>query len=72
MKQTDHREDQKTQLGSWRIVARYRQWIGKPDPSNLGEFFVYSNDPSWLHEHANKLTLGGHKVYRIEKVMGIA
>ena len=55
-------------IGSWRIVARYQQWIGKPDPSNMGEFFVYSNDPSWLHEHSNKLTSQGHKVYRIEKV----
>jgi hypothetical protein len=55
----------------WRIVARYKQWIGKSDPSNFGQFFVYSNDPSWLHEHANKLKSRGHKVYRIEKVLYI-
>ena len=56
----------KTKQDRWRIVARYRQWIGKPDPTDMGTFYVYSNDPSWLHEQANKLQLQGHKVYRIE------
>jgi hypothetical protein len=51
----------------WRLVARYRQWIGKPDPTNAGTFRVLSNDVVWLREHAGKLERQGHKVYRIEE-----
>lgn len=51
----------------YRIVARYRQWVGKPDPSNFGEFFVSSDDPSWIQEKAVELTRRGHKVYKIQK-----
>jgi len=53
-------------LANWRIVARYRQWIGKPDPSGFGEFFVYSNDQSWIRKKVKKLISEGHKILRIE------
>lgn len=51
----------------YRIVARYRQWIGKPDPSNAGEFTVASDDPTWIHDKAAELSRRGHKVYKIQR-----
>lgn len=55
---------------SYRIRCRYRQWIGKPDPSGHGVFYVYSNDPSWLHEEALHRQRAGHKVLAFEKNEG--
>lgn len=52
---------------AWRIVAVYRQWIGKPEQATDGTFYVSADDTSWLHEHVNRLKSQGHKVLRIEK-----
>lgn len=52
---------------TYRIHAQYRQWIGKPDPSGFGKFYVYSDDPSWTQEKAIDLTRKGHKVLSIQK-----
>ena len=52
----------------YRLSCRYRQWIGKPDPSGFGTFTVESEDPSWLQQHGQELTLKGHKVLRTEKL----
>ena len=54
-------------MPTYRLVCRYRTWIGKPDPSGFGRFTVASSDPSWLHEEAVRLKRKGHAVYATER-----
>jgi len=54
---------------TFRLEYRYRQWIGEPDPPGFGTQFIYTADPSWLHEECLRLTRHGHKVLRVEKLV---
>lgn len=51
----------------YRLVAQYRNWIGRPDPSGFGKFLYASNDPSWLHEQSVKLQSKGHRVIHTQR-----
>ena len=44
----------------YRIRYHFKNWREKPDPSGFGVQYIYSDDPSWLHEEANKLKRKGH------------
>ncbi len=46
----------------YKVTYRYRQWIGKSDPSGFGTATVESNDPSWIYKKVLRLTAQGHKV----------
>lgn len=54
----------------YRLHAKYKNWIGKPDPSGFGDYYVYSDDPSWLHEEALRRTRKGDKVLATQKRVG--
>jgi len=51
----------------YRLRIRYKNWIGKPDPSGFGTQHIMSNDPSWLHEEALRRRRWGDKVLATEK-----
>jgi hypothetical protein len=51
----------------YRVHYRYRQWIGKSDPTDMGTSYIYSNDPSWIHERALRLKREGHKVLATQR-----
>ena len=51
---------------AYRVRYRHAQWVGKADPSGFGLSFIYSNDPSWLHEQALKLKAKGCSPVAIE------
>ena len=51
----------------YRIQCRYKNWIGKPDPSGFGTFSINSNDSDYLNQKAHELTRKGHKVYKFQK-----
>lgn len=51
----------------YRVYYRYRQWKGKPDPSNMGTAYVYSDDPSYITETCSKLKAHGHQVLKVQK-----
>lgn len=53
----------------YRIHCLYKNWIGKPDPSGFGKFYVYSDDPSWLHGESMRRERWGDKVLATEKNM---
>jgi hypothetical protein len=55
---------------NYQLCCRYRQWIGKPDPSGFGTFNVASKDLAWLQSYGQELTLKGHTILRIQKQVG--
>ena len=55
---------------SYRIRVKYKNWIGKPDPSGFSEYYVYSDDPAWLHEEALRRKRLGDKILATEKREG--
>lgn len=40
------------QQAKYRLRVVAPAWTGKPDPSGFGVSYTYSDDVSWLHEHA--------------------
>ena len=54
----------------YRIFYRYRQWKGKPDPSNMGTAYIYSDDPGWITQQCSKLKANGHQVLKVQKRHG--
>jgi len=55
---------------NFRLYVQYKNWIGKPDPSDFGKYYIYSDDPSWLHEEALRRKRQGDKVLATEKRVG--
>lgn len=51
----------------YRLHVQYKNWVGKPDPSGFGDYYVYSDDPSWLHEEAQRLSRKGNRILSTEK-----
>ena len=51
----------------FRVHYRYREWIGKPDPSDVGTTYLYSNDYGWLQEQIMRLTANGNQIIRIQR-----
>ena len=33
---------------------QYRQWVGKPDPSGFGSYYMHTDDPDWGHKQTLK------------------
>ena len=52
---------------TYRIRYRYRQWVGKPDPSGFGIGLVYSDDCEWIHSKAAELHRRGCRGISIQK-----
>lgn len=53
----------------FKLTARYRQWVGKPDPAGHGVYTISTDDPSYLHEAALNATRHGDRVIKIEKLI---
>lgn len=50
----------------FRLTYTSKNWVGKHDPSKIGECRLCSDDYSWLHEQAMKLKSQGHRIRSIE------
>jgi len=51
----------------YRIRVQYKNWIGRPDPSGMGKYYLYSDDPAWLHDAALLRQRWGDKVLATER-----
>jgi hypothetical protein len=52
----------------YRITYTYRHWIGKPDPTNMGQGGVICADFISMRIRSQELAANGHRVDSIEDI----
>lgn len=51
----------------FRVLHKYREWVGKPDPSGFSTQYFYAKTWKAIAKHIECLGKAGHKVLKIEE-----
>jgi hypothetical protein len=51
----------------YRAHMRYKNWIGKPDPSGFGDYYVISDSMSWLDKEVEGRVKCGDRLLGYER-----